>query len=244
MPEFRIGTAAWTLPKEHKDQFPPSGSHLERYSQVLNAVEINTSFYRQHKHATYEKWASAVPDDFKFSVKLERLFTHERKLADPGPELLERIEGIQGLGAKLGCLLVQLPPKLEFIEVTAGSFFETLREIFLGPIAVEARNKSWSSSEAFKLRREFELSPVIADPEPYDGANLISSTHGSSRVVHYYRLHGSPEIYKSRYETARLESFAEQMRVSAKQASSVWCVFDNTTFGHATQNALELQQRL
>lgn len=240
MGSFRIGTAAWTIPKEHKDKFAPEGSHLERYAKTLNAVEINSSFYRQHKRATYERWSETVPEDFRFSVKLERLFTHERKLADPGSALVERVAGIKGLGNKLGCLLVQLPPKLAFEDAVAWSFFETLREIYDGPIAFEPRNESWNSSDAIKLRRECRLSPVYADPESYNGANAPLANTTGAELVHYFRLHGSPEIYKSIYEKDRLAKFTKQMKASAKEVSEVWCIFDNTTYGHATQNALEM----
>jgi hypothetical protein len=49
----RIGTAAWSIPKEHAAPFPTTGSHLERYGAIFNAVEINSSFYRPHRTATY-----------------------------------------------------------------------------------------------------------------------------------------------------------------------------------------------
>ena len=58
---MRIGTAGWSIPKEQAALFPPAGSHLERYGAVLNAVEINSSFYRPHRKATYERWSAAVP---------------------------------------------------------------------------------------------------------------------------------------------------------------------------------------
>jgi uncharacterized protein YecE (DUF72 family) len=53
---IRIGTAGWSIPKEHAEAFPISGSHLERYAAVFNAVEINSSFYRPHRPATDERW--------------------------------------------------------------------------------------------------------------------------------------------------------------------------------------------
>jgi uncharacterized protein YecE (DUF72 family) len=62
----RVGTAAWSIPKLHAHAFPAEGSHLERYGAILNAVEINSSFYRPHRRSTYERWAGAVPDDFRF----------------------------------------------------------------------------------------------------------------------------------------------------------------------------------
>ena len=59
--EPRIGTAGWSIPRQHAAAFPAGGSHLERYAQRFNAVEINSSFYRPHRRATYERWAASVP---------------------------------------------------------------------------------------------------------------------------------------------------------------------------------------
>jgi uncharacterized protein YecE (DUF72 family) len=50
-----IGCAGWAIPKQHASSFPPSGSHLERYAQRFTAVEINSSFYRPHRRAAYER---------------------------------------------------------------------------------------------------------------------------------------------------------------------------------------------
>src|ERR671911_3236047 len=88
-PMVRIGTAAWSVPKEHAEPFPVTGSHLERYSAVLNAVEINSSFYRPHRTTTYERWAASVPESFRFAVKVPKSVTHERRLKDAG-DLLDQ----------------------------------------------------------------------------------------------------------------------------------------------------------
>jgi uncharacterized protein YecE (DUF72 family) len=111
---IRIGTAAWSIPKEHAAPFPVAGSHLERYGAVFNAVEINTSFYRSHRTVTYERWAASVPDGFRFTVKVPKAITHERRLEDVS-DLLDRfLSEVGGLGPKLGPLLVQMPPSLSF----------------------------------------------------------------------------------------------------------------------------------
>lgn len=41
---FFIGTTHWNVPFEAHHGFPERGSHLERYSRGLPAVEINSSF--------------------------------------------------------------------------------------------------------------------------------------------------------------------------------------------------------
>jgi hypothetical protein len=81
---IRIGTAGWSVHARYGDRVPPGGSHLERYARVLDAVEINSSFYRPHKRGTYERWAAAVPQGFRFAVKLPKAVTHQARLVGAG----------------------------------------------------------------------------------------------------------------------------------------------------------------
>ena len=109
-----VGTAGWSLGRPHAELFPRQGSHLVRYASQLNAVEINSSFYRPHRHSTYERWAGSVPSDFRFSVKVPKTITHERRLVDCDDHLSRFLAEVEGLGEKLGTLLVQLPPSFQF----------------------------------------------------------------------------------------------------------------------------------
>src|SRR5665213_2883575 len=103
-----IGTAGWTVRRAHQSLFAPGASHLARYSALLNAVEINSSFYRPHRPATYAKWASIVPSEFHFAVKMPRAITHYGRLSDV-EELLEGFLGeCAALGASLGPILCKI----------------------------------------------------------------------------------------------------------------------------------------
>lgn len=99
--DFCIGTAGWSIPKEYSKFFPLSGTHLERYSEVLNAVEINSSFYRDHMPKTYKRWAESTRYNFLFSVKLNKFFTHEQALNVNSEQLAETLGGVQELKDKL-----------------------------------------------------------------------------------------------------------------------------------------------
>lgn len=166
-PEIYVGVAGWSIPKEHAARFPVEGSHLERYAQVFNAVEINSSFYRPHRPQTYARWAASVPDGFRFAVKVPREITHRRRLAG-ADELLERFLGEAGaLGEKLGPLLVQLPPRLAFSASTAQSFFAALRKRFRGGVVYEPRHASWLTHEAEQMLSGFRVARVAADPEAF-----------------------------------------------------------------------------
>jgi uncharacterized protein YecE (DUF72 family) len=234
---IRVGCAGWSIAKQHSALFPPAGSQLERYAQRLNAVEINSSFYRPHLPATYARWAATTPDSFSFAVKMPKAITHTRRLAGTA-ELLERFLAEAGqLGAKLGPLLVQLPPSLRFDAGVAGAFFKMLRERFSGLVACEPRHPSWFSAEAEALLIEFQAARVAADPAIVPAA----ATPGGWPGLAYYRLHGSPEMYASAYAETYLAALAQQIGLLAAPA---WCIFDNTALGAATTDALDLLARL
>lgn len=231
----RIGTAAYSIPKEHAASFPMAGSHLERYGAVLNAVEINSSFYRPHRTATYERWAASVPDGFRFAVKVPKAITHERRLKDVG-DLLDRFLGeIKGLGPKLGPLLVQLPPSLSFQPGIADTFLSELRSRVEGGIVCEPRHASWFVHEIEKLLDMLRIARVIADPAPVPGADKPGGWRGLS----YYRLHGSPRIYYSAYGSEYLAATAEVLARDAAGGVETWCIFDNTAAFAATGDALK-----
>jgi uncharacterized protein YecE (DUF72 family) len=60
----------------------------------------------------------------------------------------------------------------------------------------------------------------------------------------YFRLHGSPRVYYSSYDGAYLDALAARIDGLAAQGIRCWCIFDNTTLGAGTSNALDLQARL
>ena len=237
---IHIGCAGWTLPRAVQPAFPADGTHLARYAARFPAVEINSSFYRPHRPATYERWAASVPDDFRFAVKVPKSITHERRLADAGEALARLLEQMAGLGDRLGCLLVQLPPSLGYDERVAGDFARSLRSLYGGAVAVEPRHESWFGAEAERLLVEHGMARVAADPARVPAAG---EPGGDPRTV-YYRLHGSPRIYYSSYGEEYLDALGDTLREAAARAETVWCIFDNTASGAATANALDLLARL
>ncbi len=236
----RIGTAGWSIPKEHAAPFPAAGSHLERYGAVFNAVEINSSFYRPHRRSTYERWAASVPEDFRFAVKVPKSITHERRLKS-AEDLLDRfLAEVSGLGAKLGPLLVQLPPSLAFESGVADRFLSMLRARVESGIVCEPRHASWFTPEVNDLLRQLRVARVAADPPPVTGADEPGGWQG----VSYHRLHGSPRIYYSAYDSEDLASIARRLIGAAMTSAETWCIFDNTAAFAATGDALTTRSRV
>jgi len=231
---MRVGTAGWSVASRYQALFAPSGSHLERYAQRLNAVEINSSFYRHHRASTYRRWAESVPADFRFAVKVPRTLTHGGALT-PLPDVLEQFATeVEGLDTKLGVLLVQLPPKLAFDASSAQRFFAALRKRINAAIACEPRHPSWSSTHAARVLTECGVARVAADPSLWPGAD---QPDGCDRLA-YFRWHGQPQIYYSNYNQQQLEALWHQVSIATNTAEQVWVIFDNTALGHALGNAL------
>ena len=234
-----VGTAGWSIPHPVRSRFPDSGSLLHRYAARFRAVEINSSFYRPHRPGTYARWAESVPEDFRFSVKIPKLITHELGLVGAGPALDDFLGEATCLGAKLGCLLVQLPPKHELDRRAAKRFFTVLRRRYDGSVVLEPRNASWFTADAERLMVDHRIARVVADPACVPEA---ADPGGWDGLV-YYRLHGSPRMYYSAYDGDYLRSLATRLTAAAARGPS-WCIFDNTTLGAAAANALDLGERL
>ena len=237
---IRIGCAGWPLPRDVRDAFGEGVSNLARFATRFGAVEINSSFYRPHKRKVWERWAAETPDGFRFSAKLPKTITHERRLVDCGEPLAAFLDEVRGLGEKLHCLLVQLPPSFEFDATVVLPFFEQLREAHAGSLAIEPRNASWFTAKVDALMRDLRVARVLADPVLFDEACAPGGWPG----LVYLRLHGSPRPYWSAYDSALLERLAARMKQAEGEAEEVWCIFDNTAGGMAVANALELTRRV
>jgi uncharacterized protein YecE (DUF72 family) len=232
-----VGCAGWAVPAAARDRFPSEGSILQRYAAKLPAVEINSSFYRPHRPATYARWADSVPATFRFSVKVPKAITHEARLIDTSHLVDTFVAQVSSLGPRLGCLLVQLPPSLAFDADVAGAFFGALRGRYAGAAVLEPRHPTWFTDAAEQLLVAWQMARVAADPAIVPQAG---EPGGWPEVV-YYRLHGSPRVYFSTYESPYLERLAAKLLVHSPAGITPYCVFDNTALGQATLNALDVQ---
>jgi uncharacterized protein YecE (DUF72 family) len=237
---IHVGTAGWSVARSVAPGSRPELSGLERYAEYFAAVEINSTFYRLPRATTLERWRDSTPRAFRFCVKLPQSITHEAGLVGVRAELSAFCELVSVLGAKLGPLLVQLPPSLDFDARRAGRFLAQLAHFHAGAVAVEPRHPSWFCEAANRLLLEHGAARVAADPASCPAAREV----GGARGCVYYRWHGSPQMYFSSYDGELLSSLAEELVILAKQrrTRAVYCIFDNTTLGAAGVNALTLRE--
>ena len=237
---IRIGLAGWSEAASRHGKLLPAAvegaTGLQRYAGAFGFVEINSSFYRQVRPDTYEKWAGEVPEGFCFSVKMHRLITHYTRLKNT--DLLgDFFASVAGLGAKLAVVLVQLPPTLVFDAEVADRFWSALRKLYRGCAVCEPRHASWQEPAALKLLGQHGIGPVLteipaAKEDPLRGAKRESPL--------YVRLHGTPRKYFSSYGDQDLARLAEFLADHADRRRYV--VFDNTAGPAGVRNALYLKR--
>ncbi len=238
-PPILVGTAGWSIPSALANAFPGPGTHLERYARHLLVAEINSSFHRPHRPATYARWADSTPPGFRFAAKLPKTITHQRRLIDAEEPLAAFLAEAAGLADKLAVLLVQLPPSLTFDADTARAFFRSLADRTGAAVACEPRHPGWFTPVADALLADHRVARVAAHPVLAPGGERPGGWPG----LRYHRLHGAPRTYYSSYEEAELHALAATLTAGDK-ATPRWCVFDNTASGAATADALALRAML
>lgn len=223
--------------KHWKDVFYPSGltqsKWFDYYCRHFNTLELNVTFYRFPQLSFLENWHKRSPDTFCFSVKAPRIITHYKKFT--GTEsLLSDFYGTvrEGLKDKLGCILFQLPPRFIYTEERLELILNSLDTSFTN--VLEFRHPGWWNSEVYnKLAKKNITFCGMSHPL------LPDETVQSTKNV-YYRFHGVPELYKSKYDQTVLYDFARDIE-SSGTTKNAYIYFNNDIGGSAIENAKEMR---
>ncbi len=241
-----IGTSGWQYYHWYQKFYPKelkSKDFLTFYSKKFNCVEVNTSFYHFTKKETFEKWKDQVPKNFLFAVKLNRLFTHLRKLKlkREDKKLLENFfESVKVLGEKLGPILVQLPPSFKD-EKSLKNFVKILKETskkFFKKIlfALEIRNKNLLNQKIFDFLKKEKMIFVISDSPRWETAFVKTAPQI------YVRFHGKPKLFVSPYGKKNLKTLVK--KILKLKPKVLFAFFNNDAQGHAIEDAILLKKIL
>jgi uncharacterized protein YecE (DUF72 family) len=238
-----IGTSGWSY-SDWKGSFYPdktkSTDYLPFYAQSFHASEINSSFYHTPRISTVEGWTTKVPDDFKFCPKMSRYLTQMKRLKDPEEPLQKFFTAFEPMTDKIGIVLVQLPPSLQFDEEVATHFFNVLkRDYHKFKFALEVRHKSWLEELPLTLIRENDISLVISQSGVgYPYAEMITT-----RNV-YLRFHGPAKLFSSSYSDEMLQDYADKIKTWSGDRHTIWAFFNNTMGMAGLNNARTLKKML
>jgi uncharacterized protein YecE (DUF72 family) len=143
---------------------------LQYYSQRLNGVELNGSFYRTPPESTLLKWAAETSPSFRFCMKANRGLTYSAEGFDRVG--LATILGgrLAPLGDRLGPVLLQFPPARQ----RNTSLLDSLLGALGRPVAAEFRHDSWFDDETYRVLRAHGGALVVTDEEKWPAAPIMA----------------------------------------------------------------------
>ncbi len=259
--KIRIGTCAWSFEEWRGAFYPldlPASHWLEFYARYFSAVEIDSTFYRPPTEATVRRWLEITPADFRFSCKLAREITHDRRLQDCAQPLAAFLRALEALAPKLHVILIQLPPSFAPKEgrPVLREFLKLLPSDFR--FAIEFRHPSWHRPAVIRLLEKHRVCWVWADTSPLNERNLAPFEFlPLTSDFLYLRLLGD---YSTKYDgdgrhlhrygkllwkrEAALESWSLKIERHLADTRNVWTFLNNHFEGFAPESCQRLAQRL
>ena len=235
MKKWWIGCSGFYY-KSWREAFYPKGlpqrKWFEFYCESFNTVELNVTFYRFPRVEDLQGWYRRSPEDFRFTVKAPRLITHYTKFNNVAREIQEFYTSIsKGLMNKLGSVLFQLHPRIEYSETNLERILKTLDNSFVN--VIEFRHASWWRKDVIDALKNNNVTFCsISYPGLPDGVYKTAPTV-------YYRFHGVPKLYLSSYRDEQLKQIANDIK-RKRQVQDVYIYFNNDIEVAAVRNARSL----
>lgn len=233
----KIGTSGWQYRDWRGAFYParlPQREWLEHYAERFALVEVNNTFYRLPERATFEDWAARTPEDFEFVVKASRFLTHVRRLQEPAEPVARLLEHAAGLGAKLGPVLLQLPPNL---RAEPARLAGTLDRFPAGRrLAVEPRHPSWFADEVYDLLSERGAALCLTDRAGRRGP--VERTADWA----FLRLHEGTASPRPYYGDGALASWVKRLAQRWPSNADCYVFFNNDPGACAPRNAARFAQ--
>ncbi len=209
---------------------------LDFYTRHFDAVELNNSFYRLPQITALEGWRDSTPADFCFAAKASRFITHNKKLKDPENALHNLLPRLEALGAKLGPILFQLPPKWKYNAERLEGLLTLLPR--RRRYAFEFREPSWICDAVLEILRRYNAAFCMYELAGFHSPILLTADWS------YVRLHGPGGKYQGSYSDEQLGRWAERIAQWQRTLRAVHIYFDNDQHGYAARNAIRLKELL
>jgi uncharacterized protein YecE (DUF72 family) len=245
--QIYIGTSGWHYSDWTELFYPPDISgyrELTYHSHFFNTVENNSSFYSIAGEGTYKTWSRMTPENYKFSMKLNKFITHTHHL-EINDEVVEKVRYIlsttQILQAKLGAILIQLPASFKYNIETLGTFLAFFTaEVRIQPhpfdIVIELRNKHWFTDELYALLKKYNVALVAGQSSRWPEMRQVTAD------VAYIRMHGPEKLFASSYSNEQLKEWASYITTLPNTVERVYVYFNNDFHGYALDNAKQLKK--
>jgi uncharacterized protein YecE (DUF72 family) len=229
-----VGTSGWHYRDWRGAFYPaelPTRRWLEHYATRFDTVELNNSFYRLPTADAFRAWRDAVPDDFVFAVKASRYLTHYRRLRNPEEPVERLLAAAEGLGSKLGPVLLQLPPDLRADTDALARAFDVFGKRVR--IACEFRHESWHTDDVYALLRDRDVALCLADRRNRHSPLVRTASWG------FVRMHEGVATPPPHYGRRALQSWVDRIARLWGRRADCFVYFNNDHRACAVRDAAE-----
>lgn len=259
---IRVGPAGWNYQDWAGVAYPepkPKGfDPLAYLARWFDTIEINSSYYGPPTPATARKWAGRVAGNsrFRFTAKLWKRFTHERKEAFTRAEIGEACRGLDPLlqADRLGAVLLQFPWSFRRTEENRQWLDDVTSSFRRFPLVLEVRHESWNVPEFYDELVERGIGVVNIDQPLY--RHSIKPSARVTSGIGYVRVHGRnyqdwfrkdagvAARYDYLYPAAELRPWARRAREIDADADETYVITNNHCKAKALVNAVMLEAML
>jgi uncharacterized protein YecE (DUF72 family) len=240
VPPVRIGCSGWQY-KDWRGRLYPEGlgqpRWLQRYAEVFDTVEVNSTFYRLAKAEAVARWVEQTPPDFVFTIKASRYLTHIKRLREMDQGVSRFYESIEPLASspKMGPVLWQLP---ENFHRDDDRLAHALGGLPAGRHCFEFRHQSWFTAEVYDLLRSHGVALVIGDhpQRPFQSYEMTAD-------FTFIRFHYGHRGRGGNYSRTELDEWAERIAGWSGERE-VFAYFNNDWRGFAVDNGVYLERQL
>lgn len=240
---LKIGTQGWNYEAWVEPFYPRrtrSDEFLALYARLFETVEVDSTFYAPPSESAVAAWVDRTPERFTFALKLPRRITHENRLRGSLADLELFCDRARGLGPKLACVLVQMPPDFSTRELDALEGFLPL----LPPdirFVVEFRDRGWFVDEVFEALERYGVALALVDGEWVPRETVFAAARRRTAPFAYVRWLGPRSITDhSHLQVDRDEELAEWADLLVdvdSRVDVVFAYFSNFYQGHAPASA-------
>ena len=281
--EYYLGCSGWNYGDTPEkggwlDIFYPTKDtkRLRYYSEFFNTVEMDSIFYEEFyskmTKGLFFGMVKATPKNFEFSIKVPERITHRKKLDTSNDvisdfkEFLDKISPLYN-SAKLGAILIQLPPSFsikyftileKFLDklprkpeienqIDNNAIIPTNKEDDDYQYAIEFRHPSWNTEGPLELLKHYNIANVITDSPEKENLSFLSNSIVSSSDHSFVRFHGRNTSsghywYNYLYTKKELEPWVNKLRNLKNKTKKLRIYFNNHYGGKAIINALQFKE--
>ncbi|HET6868380.1 MAG TPA: DUF72 domain-containing protein [Solirubrobacteraceae bacterium] len=233
MKPVRIGCSGWMYDSWRGRLYPDKLAKrrwLERYAEVFDTVEVNSTFYRLAKRSGVEGWVQQTPPEFLFAVKASRYLTHIKRLVDVADGIKRFYEPLEPMidAGRLGPVLWQLPENFHRDDARLEGWLELLPD---GRHTIEFRHESWFHPEVLSILRAHEVALTIGDhpTRPFQ-------SHEATADWRFVRFHYGARGRAGNYSASEIETWARRI-AQWRRRESVYAYYNNDWNSFAPANA-------